>query len=141
MSDLTKIVTMFNRRYAHWSIQLPPEDIALRRRGRILQAGWTIWYLFGADEQGEYLDVYASHRMTCDRHDRLRDTGAVESLPALESFYLVADDPAETQRQADAFYAENQRIAAMLEAKGFTLDGDEPGAVSINRHLLTHPTP
>lgn len=37
-------------------IPLPPEDVKEKRRGKILAAGWAICYLFGTDEQGEYLD-------------------------------------------------------------------------------------
>ncbi len=46
MTDLSRIESHFNAHFENWRISLPPEDVAARRRGRIMQAGWTIWYLF-----------------------------------------------------------------------------------------------
>lgn len=62
---------------------MPPEHVRERKRGKIVEAGWAIWYLFGEDERGEYLDYYASHRMTNDRHLRIREDGAEEYLPTV----------------------------------------------------------
>ncbi|MDP9439465.1 MAG: hypothetical protein M3P49_12105, partial [Actinomycetota bacterium] len=53
----------FAERFSHWGIRLPSEAVRERRQGKIVEAGWAIWYLFGSDERGEYLDYYASHRM------------------------------------------------------------------------------
>ena len=141
MSDLSKIESHFNQRFRHWDIRLPPADIGQRQRGKLVQAGWVIWYLFGADEQGEYLDYYATHRMSGDEHRRLRANGGRECLPSLQWAFASSEDPAEARRLEADFYAENRRIAALLEAKGFACQGDEPAATLINRHLLTQPTP
>jgi len=127
MSDLTKIESHFNHRFRHWDIRLPPEDLAQRRRGKLVAAGWAIWYLFGADDQGEYLDYYASHRLN-DEHRRLRANGGRECLPSLQWANPLADDPdnpEEAQRLAADCHAENQRIVALLAAKGFGLMDDE----------------
>ena len=140
MSALPKIEAKFNEFFSTWGIRLPPEAMAHRQRGRILQAGWVVWYLFAVDDQGEYLDFYATHRMAGDHHRRLRANGGRECLPTLQMMYAASADPEEAQRLADAFYAENQRVADLLAAKGFCLQGDEPGLTVINRHLLTHPS-
>lgn len=68
---MKEIESRFNDEFSPWDIRLPARDMKLQRRGRILDAGWAIWYLFGTDEKGEYLDYYASHRMTNDRHVRI----------------------------------------------------------------------
>jgi hypothetical protein len=68
---MTNIESKFNDSFAHWEIRLPSDAVEHRKRGKIVQAGWAIWYLFGFDEKGEYLDYYASHRMTNDRHVRI----------------------------------------------------------------------
>jgi hypothetical protein len=47
----------FSQTFAKWGIRLPPEDVAARRRGKIVKAGWSIWYLFAADETGKYSDI------------------------------------------------------------------------------------
>ena len=118
MSDLPKIESHFNQRFRHWDIRLPPADLAQRRRGKLVAAGWVIWYLFGADEQGEYLDYYASHRLS-DEHRRLRANGGRECLPSLQWAPASAEDSEEAQRLVADCQAENQRIAALLAAKGF----------------------
>lgn len=141
MSDLSLIETHFNDRFARFKIHLPPADLAARRRGKIVKSGWAIWYLFGADEQGEYLDYYGAHRMAGNTHHRLRANGDRERLPTLQWVYTHSDDPVEAERLKAAFYAENQRIQELLEAKGFGMQGDEPMSVAVNHHLLTHPTP
>ena len=43
---------LFSRDFSRWAIQLPPQDVAQRHRGRINQEGWAIWYLFGGDDRG-----------------------------------------------------------------------------------------
>jgi hypothetical protein len=129
------ITDTFNAWFAEWAIRLPPDAVAARRRGKILHRGWAIWYLFGADERGEYLDCYASHRMTDDSHARLYADGTVESLPAIVGFRVCAEDPAEDARLEAAHLARNQEVARMLEEKGFGLAGDEPVSVQVNRFL------
>jgi hypothetical protein len=113
----------FNTSFAHWGIRLPADAVKQRKSGRIVQAGWAIWYLCGHDDQGEYLDYYASHRMTNDQHLRLRASGISESLPAMQDFHLCSDDPEEDARLEAEYFARNQEVGRMLEAKGFRLLG------------------
>lgn len=141
MSDvMDAAVARFNEMFAKSGIRLPPRDVAQRRRGRIFKAGWSIWYLFGADDRGEYLDFYWSHRLCGDEHTRFYADGAREDLDAIIEFRRSSPDPVEDARLEAAYFAENRRIAAMLEAKGFGLTGDEPGGVQMNRHLHVNPT-
>ena len=95
----------------------------------------AIWYLFGSDENGEYLDYYASHRMTEDSYVRIYVDGHEEYLPEIVGMRLASEDPEEDARLEAEYYAENQRVARMLEAKGFEAEGDEPGGVQMNRFL------
>jgi hypothetical protein len=134
---MKKIEQHFNERFSTWEITLPPDDIENRRRGKIVKAGWAIWYLFGSDDKGEYLDYYASHRMTNDRHVRIHADGHCEGLPEIQEFRICSEDPQEDARLDAEYYAENQRIAKMLEEKGLGPSGDEPGGVLINRFLYT----
>jgi hypothetical protein len=83
----------FNDEFSPWDIWLPEEEVANRRRGKIIEAGWAIWYLFDSDEKGEYLDYYASHRMTSDRHDRIYANGNQEALPVLQRLKLPSFAP------------------------------------------------
>lgn len=66
-----------------WSIRLPTEAIANRTPGMLLWMGgdsWNIWWQFGSDANGEYLEVYAAHHMTNDRHDRIYADGHIVGL-------------------------------------------------------------
>jgi hypothetical protein len=131
----TLIEQIFRSRFADWSIELPSADVTNRRRGKIIQAGWVIWYLFGTNEKGEYLDYYASHRMTNDSHVRIYASGETEELSAIRDFRFASDDPEEDRRLEREYFAENQRIAKLLEEKGFAFSGDEPRLMIINRFL------
>lgn len=119
--SLGRIKLLFAESFAMWGICLPEEDVVNRQRGKIDKAGWAIWYLFGSDEKGEYLDYYASHRMTNDRHVRIYADGRSETLRAISEYHLVSQDPKENDRLKAEYYAENRRVAEMLQAKGFGL--------------------
>lgn len=132
---MEEIERQFNEMFSRWNIRLAPNDIANRRRGKIVKAGWAIWYLFDSDEKGEYLDYYASHRMTSDSHVRIHANGEDESLPTIQSMRVVSRDPEEDARLAREHLARNQQVAKMLKDKGFGIEGDEPGGIQINRYL------
>ena len=101
-----------------------------RQAGRILKDGWTIWYLFGSDGSTEYLDYYAMHRMTNDRHVRIYPDGKIEVLEAMSSFYIVPNDPEDAAKKEADFFAHNRAVAKMLYEKGFSLSDDESRASS-----------
>jgi len=124
---------MFAKVFEPWSIRLPDDDVRERRRGKINEAGWTIWYLFGSDEKGEYLDYYATHRMTSDSHTRIREDGTVEALPELEEMYIGSADPLEDAIRQAEYLRRNRKVARMLEEKGFGLSGDEPLSNQVRR--------
>lgn len=132
-----EIESQFNETFSHWNIFLPPDAIASRKRGKVVKAGWSIWYLFGSDEKGEYLDYYASHRMTTDRHVRIYANGNEKDLPTIESMRMVSRNPEEDARLEAEYFARNQGVARMLEAKGFGMQGDEPDLTQVNRYLYT----
>lgn len=115
---LGKIKLLFAGEFAMSDICLAEDDVVNRRRGKIDKGGWEILYLFGSDEKGEYLDYYASHRMTNDRHVRIYADGQREDLPSLIDFRRSSQDPQEDERLQEEFYAENRRVLAMLKEKG-----------------------
>lgn len=139
-TSLERIETAFNETFAHWGIRLPPENLRDRERGQINAGGWTIWFLFGADEDGEYLDYYAMHRMTNDRHVRLHADGRGTGLDALPATgYVVSspgDEPGDAERRESEYWAECERVSRMLDEKGFSLTGDEHPINLLNRELL-----
>ena len=131
------IVSYFNDYFSNWDILLPAEAVANRQRGKIVQAGWTIWWLFDADESGEYLDFYAMHRMTNDRHHRVYEDGRTVGLDTVAGMRRVSRDPEEDERLEAEFWAHNERVNRELEAKGFGIRGDEHPSAVINRALLS----
>ncbi len=130
-------IVSFNRFFETWSIELPKEAVKNRQRGKIVKSGWTIWYLFGTDEAGDYLDYYASHRMTNDRHVRLYANGSSTGLNSYCSIRRVSDDPEEDRRLENEFWERNERVSRELEAKGFGLEGDEHPSTIINCVLIS----
>lgn len=134
---MQKAAEQFADHFKNWDIHLPEDAVQAHERGKINKAGWSIWYLFGSDEQGEYLDYYASHRMTIDSHVRIRADGAVEHLPALEEMFVGSDDPAEHARLKAEFLRGNREIGQLLDAKGFGLSGDEPLSNQVRRVQMT----
>jgi hypothetical protein len=131
------VAEVFNKQFSTWDIVLPEEDLLNKRRGKIEQRGWSIWYLFGADDLGEYLDYYSYHRMGGDNHTRIRVDGSQEHLPAVESFRACSADSMEDARLEEEFLAKNLSISETLDAKGFGFDAEESSNATINRALNT----
>jgi hypothetical protein len=124
---LTTIQSTFAHLMDYFGHQLPDDDVLHRRRGRIgdpedgdYGRGDTVYYLFGQDEQGEYLDFYMAHRVAGDQHGRIREDGSIDWLEVVSPFGpVVSDDPVEYARRRAEDQAEVTRIHAMLKAKGF----------------------
>ena len=119
---LPAIAAEFARYFATWEIRLPEEDLAARRGGSIRGAhGWRIQYLFGAHEQGEYLDFYALHRMTNPRHVRIYADGQTCNLPTIHEFMVFPSNAtqAEKERVEREYFAHNHAITLLLREKGF----------------------
>ena len=79
---MDKRILLFNKHFERWGIALQPDAEQRCPKGTIVSRGWTVKYCFGKDQDGKFLDYYAAHRMTNDRHLRIRDNGDVEGLPA-----------------------------------------------------------
>ena len=124
----------FANGFEPWGISLPEEDVVLRRRGKINEAGWTIWCLFGEDDAGEYIDYYSAHRMTNDSHTRVYEDGRCEGLGAMPDFRVGSADAEEDTRLEKEWRGECLRVAKELDEKGFGIEGDEYGAVQIRRY-------
>ena len=131
--------SVFNETFSHWGIKLPREAVKQRSSGKIVQHGWAIWFLFGSDEKGEYLDFYSSHRMTDDSHTRIREDGAHESLPAIQSGRFMASDPEEDALAEAEYFARNQAIAKILNEKGFGPGDEQPSMDSTHQGIASPP--
>lgn len=126
----------FAQYFANWHIRLPPGAEDLGGRGSIAKAGWTINYLVDRDENGKYLQFYATHRMTNDRRLRIYETGRMETLDAIVEMYGYNPQvPGAEQKAKQEYFEHNQRIADELRRLGLYPEG------SINAYLRTHQYP
>ena len=125
----------FDLAFRRWEIKLPAQDLLARQRGTIVRSGWVIWYLFGQNLKGEYMDYYAAHRMTNDRHVRLYFDGTAERLPTPQELCVVPKDPEKAAKNRAEFYAHNRRIAKLREEKGFIMPKNADPILRINQIL------
>jgi hypothetical protein len=76
-SAAERIAHSFNAYFSHWDVRIEPADVIIGRHGRVVEQpsprwprpGWHVRYCVDADTEGlPYLEFYATHRMTNDRH-------------------------------------------------------------------------
>lgn len=139
---MEQIAATFADHFRNWNIELPTDSLASRQQGEIRQARWIIEYLFGSEADEEYLDYYASHAMTNDRHVRIYADGRSESLEALSEMWAYSKDATEAERQKahEDFLERNDSIRAMLAEKGFKrfqrTEGEETLSPRERRELI-----
>jgi len=126
MGNMNNIKKSFSKYFENWSIEISQNDINERKNGYINKSGWLIQYCFGNENDIEYLDYYASHRMTNDRHIRIYENGEIKNLPTLRESYLVdtpEPEPIKSQKLKEngkeAFEKYNKEVSEMLINKGF----------------------
>jgi hypothetical protein len=96
---MQKAIQLFEQDFARWDLHIPAADVAARASGMLRQAGWHVFYDFGQDARGEFLDYYAALRdgtdaaVTDDWHVRLYDTGDRVALPTVLEAYMYSRDP------------------------------------------------
>jgi len=100
---MDKIKAAFDQRFQPWQITLPEDDLHHRRKGKIHIQGWTITYRFGNEDGKDFLEYFASHRMTNDTLNRIYEDGTTELVDACQEFYIVNDPKAKVE------YHENNR--------------------------------
>ncbi len=131
----------FNQRFERWEIALPPEALESDQASFLRHQGWNIWVRAGEEDGRQYLDYYASHRMSGDSHIRLFADGERESLPTIQTFYVLPKDgdPEKKHQARDELYAHNREVQRLLEEKGFGSTDHADVITRANRFLLTNP--
>jgi len=117
--DLGRVAAAFEADFEHWRLSIPERHLTDRRPGFVEDQGWLIQFTFGRDALGEYLDYYAAHRMTDDRHNRLYVSGYRRGLAALAGMCMTSRDPEEAAKLEAAYFRRNRRVARALIKKGF----------------------
>jgi hypothetical protein len=110
---LEGIKKAFDWRFATWQIQLPEEDLRLRRGGSITKNGWTINYRFGKNAGADFLKFFASHRMTNDTLNRIDSDGREVLLGYCQEFFQ-----ANNERAQEESYRHNREFLAAVEERG-----------------------
>lgn len=115
----------FAEYFAHWSIELPPGAEAARARGTIHKKGWTIRYRFDSEDGDTFLEFYATHRMTNDRHVKITSLGEDEHLDAIDGM-IVYDPktPGSEEKARERNRKHNEAVVAELERKNLYPAGD-----------------
>ncbi|BAI61026.1 conserved hypothetical protein [Methanocella paludicola SANAE] len=125
----------FGQYFGHWNIELPEEDLANRSPGFITKAGWSIRYIFGKDGDREYLEFYAMHLMTDDRHVRIYEDVEYQELDAICSMFgfdpKIPGDEERAERENREY---NQRVYKELQEKGLDM-------MSVNTYLSLNNMP
>jgi hypothetical protein len=132
--DIDRIREVFAEHFQPWGVTLPLRAAETREAGAIHHRGWNIRFFFGSDDAGEYLEYYATHRMTNDRHIRIRENGDVAPLRAIPQFYVFdSETPGGEERARKEYLEETTAIKAELEEVGLWPHDD------LNDFLRTHP--
>ena len=106
----------FEGYFSHWEIELSVTIFNKRLNGYIHDdSGWLIQYCFGIEDGLEYMDFYAYHNMTNDRHIRIYENGEAKDLPAYCSGYVLDDDGSGKR----AYKKHNAEVTKSLIDKGF----------------------
>ncbi len=80
------------KRYEPWNINFPEETFTNKQYTHIRKNGWSIFYQFGKDVRGEYVELYSQHRMTSDSHCKIYKDGDVEYLDSFRSYCIVGKE-------------------------------------------------
>jgi len=125
----------FDRYFNHWNIELPEQSLTNRSPGFIAKAGWSIRYIFGSESCREYLEFYAMHHMTDDRHLKIYEDGECVELDAICSMYGFDPKIPGDQERAEREHREhNQRVYKGLQKKGLDM-------MSVNTYLSLNKVP
>ena len=115
----------FNRAFEHWETELPIDALEPGVVWLICHRGWTIWTRYDVENGREYLDYYATHRMTNDRHLRMYVDGDDVGLPTMD--FIVGGDATEAE-----IAARRRSAAKLLEEKGFVMTDEARGRAVAN---------
>ncbi len=131
------IAEAFNAYFGDFGIAVTPEDVVVGSHRRLGERGWRITYRVDPDDTGlPSLEFYATHRMTNDRHVRIRADGHVEHLEAIdESYAYDAKVPGSEEGARTRYLEHNRAVQGRLRERGLYPEGD------INAYLRTEGGP
>lgn len=127
------IAEAFNSYFANFSVRIDAGDVVNGALRRIAADGWLVTFRVDPEDAGmPSLELYATHRMTDDRHVRIWSDGHVEGLDAIREAYSYRPEVPGAEEAARAEYLHHNRaVAAELRGRALYPEGD------INAYLRT----
>jgi hypothetical protein len=110
---LENIKRVFDEEFRRWDITLPEDELLERGKGSIAKAGWSINYRFGVEDGTEYVEYFASHRMTNDTLKRIYEDGRREVVGYCQVFHAANDPEAERN-----YFAHNREFYEEVKSRG-----------------------
>lgn len=107
----------FRSYFRNWKLSLPRSLAS--GVGTVTGSGWHIQWRTGVLRGQPFVDFYAEHRMTNDRHHRIFTNGRLGHLPARFEWILLpaGATPEEEEQIQVRYYRRNGRIAGIVRAK------------------------
>jgi hypothetical protein len=121
-----RVAEAFNGQFGQFGITIDARDVVIGERRTIGTQGWRITYRVDPDDAGSpILELYATHRMTNDRHLLISADGHVDDLEAIQEMYAFDAKIAGSEDAAKAeYYRHNQEVASYLRERGLYPEGD-----------------
>lgn len=118
------IETVFNWEYEKYGIKLPEGAVEKMQKGKIKENPWNIYFVFGEDNKGKYIQYYATNRFTNDGHMRIYENGETVELPAYWDMIFYGGNT--TFEEAEKKNMEhNEIVLEMLKKDGIKALMDE----------------
>ena len=84
--SLEKIQDTFTKKFEHFTMKIPQENLLERTPGSIPYASGRLMFIFGISDNIEFMEFYGHHRMG-DCRGRIYEDGKFVNLPELPSFF------------------------------------------------------
>jgi len=136
---LGKIHDAFARRFSHFGLRLPDQNVCEREKGSMpYGSSGRLYYIFGKDEGREYLEYYACHRMG-DDHARIYEDGAIVDLDELSSIFCYSlGIPGDCERKEAEMQGLYRETLTDLVEKGLFEDEPVPSSLAVKSDLVLH---
>ena len=133
--SLEKIQDTFTKKFEHFTMKIPQENLLERTPGSIPYASGRLMFVFGVSDNIEFMEYYGHHRMG-DCRGRIYEDGKFVNLPELPSFFGYDPKiPGDKEKQEKDYQEEYETIYNELIKSGLLSAGPVPNSLLINSYL------
>ncbi len=98
---------------------LTEEDLYVGNKKIIPTQGWILRMIMQEDEQGKYVEYYATHTAGGHLHERIYSDGKEEQLDVLRQYIVYSPNiPGDRERSARDFEKYNRKLLGELMRRG-----------------------